>query len=406
VSGVTTTSQRWAALASVLVGLIGLQWWLTPETYPFGPDDEAGNLSFLTRLEAGSAAALAGILAVAGVVTARAVGRRRGRRLALVGVGLQVVVLGYVVPDITALMVVAYLLALVGPVVALGFVAYRSLRRWPGAATVVLAGSGAAATLTGIVTPSALGGLARGVAGGFENLGTRPLYILGALAAGALWATVLVDAARDGRARCGECGRTRWGSWTRPGRAASWGRKATWVAALGPVPYAVLRLTWLTPWPVGISPEELVDNPGLRLFGLMLGLVAFGGVALTLGLTYRWGEVFPRWVPWLRGRAVPVAAAVWPALVVAVTVTVGGHSIVQAAAADTEGWRAPVGLVLVFPFPVWGPVLAVAAYGYALRRRSDCAGCPPSAPPDVPSEAVAVGSDSAPRSRALRSAAF
>lgn len=374
----TTAPQRWAIFASVLVGLIGLQWWATPETYPFGPGDDSGDMSFLTRLESGSAAAIAGLLGAAGVLTGWLLGRRThgiGRRMALGCAVLQAVVLGYVVPDITALMFIAYLLAMIGPVAALGFVVYRSARRWPMWTVVAVLAVGVAAVGSGVAAPSAFADLGREMGTGSEKVGTRPLYVLGALAAGCLWAAVVIEAIRDRRGRCDECRRTRWGRVARSERVASWGRKATWVAALCSLPYAGLRMTWLTPWPVGISADELADSPGMRLFGLLLGFAAFGGCALTLGLSYRWGEVFPRWVPWLHGRTVPVPVAIVPALAVAAALTVGGHSIIQAAAADTEGWREPIGLVLVFPFPLWGPALAVAAAAYALRRRDPCPAC-------------------------------
>jgi hypothetical protein len=377
-----TAPHRWAILTSVLVGIIGLQWWLAPATYPFGPGDESGNLSLLTRLEADWAAALAGLLAAAGLVTARALDRPLGpvgRRVALAAAGVQVIVLGYVVPDITALMVVAYVLALVGPIAVVGVAVVRGARRWPIAAPAVLTVAVAGAVGGGIVTPAAVAGMLRGVGAGFEQIGTRSLYVLGALAAGALWAAVVARTVRDVREPCGDCGRVRWGRWATPERAASWGRTVTWAAALCPMPYALLRLTWLTPWPVGISHEELAAEPGLRLFGLLLGIAAFGGMMLTLGLTRRWGEVVPRWVPGWCGRSVPVAVAVVPALVVSATVTVGGHSIIQAVIAEADDWREPIGHLLVFPFPIWGLLLAAAALGYALRRRTDCVACERSA---------------------------
>jgi hypothetical protein len=370
-----TAPHHWASLASVLVGIIGLQWWLLPETYPFGPGDESGDLSFLSHLESGPAGALAALLGVAGVMTARALSRPYGpvaRTVALAAAGVQVVVLGYVVPDITALMFVAYVLALIGPVALLVLAGYHGLRRWPVGTPLALAVVAAAAVGSGIASPAAVADLAREMGGGFEKVGARPLYVLGALATGALWAAVIVRTVGDGRERCAECGRVVWGRGTRSAWAASWVRIVTWAAALCPVPYAALRLTWLTPWPVGISHEELVESPGIRLFGLLLGAAAIGGCLLTLGLTYRWGEVFPGWVPWLRGRPVPITAAVGPALVVAAALTVGGHSIVQAAMAEADGWWEAIGLLLIFPLPVWGPLLGVAAIGYSRRRRDKC----------------------------------
>ena len=48
------------------------------------------------------------------------------------------------------------------------------------------------------------------------------------------------------------------------------------------------------------------------------------GAILTLELVLRWGEVFPRWIPFLGGKRVPISLAVVPASLVAVLVTRAG----------------------------------------------------------------------------------
>jgi hypothetical protein len=85
-------------------------------------------------------------------------------------------------------------------------------------------------------------------------------------------------------------------------------RRLTIVAALGPVPYALARATWLTPWPQFGGPVEDMP-PEVRLWGLLLGGAAALGAVLTIGLIRPWGEVFPRWMPGLAGRPVPIRAA-------------------------------------------------------------------------------------------------
>jgi len=87
-----TAPLRWATLASAIVGLIGLQWWVLPDTYPFGsPDDSFASIG------SGTAAAVAGVLGVTGIVTAWALGRRWAPpRLASAGAAGQVIVLGMV----------------------------------------------------------------------------------------------------------------------------------------------------------------------------------------------------------------------------------------------------------------------------------------------------------------------
>ena len=84
------------------------------------------------------------------------------------------------------------------------------------------------------------------------------------------------------------------------------------LAAAGPLPYGLIRATWLTPWPLmGPSGEALPAET--RIWGLLLGGGALLGVVLTIGLIRPWGVRFPRWMPRLAGRPVPVAAAAVPA---------------------------------------------------------------------------------------------
>ncbi|MFC6022070.1 hypothetical protein ACFP2T_38645 [Plantactinospora solaniradicis] len=152
---------------------------------------------------------------------------------------------------------------------------------------------------------------------------------------------------------------------TEPAAAARWGRFLTWAAALCPLPYALTRLSWLTPWPIGASAETLAHHPGLRIFGLALALAGEGGTWLTLGLIRPRGETFPARLPFVGGRPVPIPAAVIPGLLVAAMLTIAGHSTLQQAIITGD-----YQLVLLIPFPLWGPLLAAATLGYWLRRRT------------------------------------
>jgi hypothetical protein len=106
--------------------------------------------------------------------------------------------------------------------------------------------------------------------------------------------------------------------------------------------------------------------------------VAIGGAILTLGLIQRWGEVFPRWVPFLAGRRVPPALAIVPAAVVAILVTSAGLMFVRLTLLrtandvftfiDPEDWAA-LGPELLWP--IWGVALAAATLAYYLRRRGE-----------------------------------
>lgn len=99
--------------------------------------------------------------------------------------------------------------------------------------------------------------------------------------------------------------------------------------------------------------------------GAWLGTFAIIGAILTLGLVQRWGERFPRWLPGLAGRPVPVRLAVVPALVVSALVTSAGLGLTSNASRFTGGFWFYLPQLL---WPVWGVALAAAALAYHLRR--------------------------------------
>lgn len=135
----------------------------------------------------------------------------------------------------------------------------------------------------------------------------------------------------------------------------------TVIAALGPVPYAAHRLTWLTPWPL-FAPEA--SDSRVLAWGVALSAGAWMGAVLTLGLIRPWGERFPRWMPVVGGRVVPPAAAVIPGSVVA--------GLLCLAAVPWAALFGPGGVPSVYfwvlPVWLWGPALALAVWGYAGHR--------------------------------------
>lgn len=179
-------------------------------------------------------------------------------------------------------------------------------------------------------------------------------FLVGAVLWGALGARTLLGGRRGAAP-----------AWARPEAAARWGRIAVVVAVVCAMPYGLGRLTWLTPWPFGVDPADLAAMPELRLHGLLLGFAALAGAVLTTGLVARWGEVWPRWMPVVRGRPVPLTAAVVPGSLVAALFTVAAVPMTMMAFASGDLWG-----LIVFPFAVWGPALGIAVLGYVLRRGS------------------------------------
>lgn len=149
-------------------------------------------------------------------------------------------------------------------------------------------------------------------------------------------------------------------------------RALTVLAALGPLPYAIMRASWLTPWPLFAPARGELDAATLTT-GLMLGSGAVAASVLTLGLILPWGRVFPRWMPRVGGRTVPVRLAVVPGLAAATVICVSAVPIflmsLGGSLLDT------IVFDLVLPMWFWGPMLALAVWAYAAWRRED-AGSP------------------------------
>lgn len=353
-----------AAVGSILLALVGVLWRLDPGAYPFGPGDDYGiDASLLGATSAGAGGWLAigagafGLLTAAGL----APGHGRAARFLIGAAAVQAIVLGLLVPDLQVLVLTAYFLALVLPPALLGAKIIDGLRRprtrwW---LVTALCGVLALGVAGGVLRVDTLGKFGLAVGGAVANAGARPLYLLLALSVAVCWVAVVVAYVRAvGPGRLVPAS----GAWIE-----RWGTAATRVAALCPMPYALSRITWFTPWP--LFPDGASEDPALRLTGILLGVVAGCCAWLTLSLIRPRGEVFPRWVPYVGGRAVPVMAAVVPGLSGAVLLTISGRSMVQQSLFDPDlgsvlRWIDP----LLMPLWLWGPALAVATLAYWQRR--------------------------------------
>jgi hypothetical protein len=331
---------------AMLVGLLG---------NPMATPEAIGGLA--GQLGAGQLGALLVVLALLGLPAALDAPAR------VVRLTSAVQLVGYLVAVSTSHVIVllGYLLAAAVPLGAVT-VGVLACRRSPVARWLVLLGAAAAGVwgwLTGVLTVA-------NVTQTFGRVGVALAARVGEQLV-LLWLTagVLVAGGVLLHAWAAHPARARWEGWLLRHR-----RVLTLVAAAGPLPYVLLRMTWLTPWPVG-APDGL--DVSTRLWGLLLGSAGLTGTVLTLGLIRPWGSVAPRWLPALAGRRVPVAAAAVPAAVVATALVVAAVPMLVSTVTEL-GARDPVELVLflvAFPFGVWGPALALATWAYVLHRRAD-----------------------------------
>ena len=343
-----------AAAWSLLYGILGLYWMFGGAGFPFGTeqDPHAARVSILEHARRETAAPLIAGLGLGGALLA--VAMARGRRRGALGptlLGLAwtaAVALAVVIPDHRSLMAVAR-----APIVLVG----RPFG-WPEGVSIFGPGMFAWPVVNQIV------------------------LILGGL----LWAATAVAYRRRIRDACGACGRTgAQATWTTPANAARWGRWAVVIAIVIPGLYALTRWAWALGIPLGITREmlreEARDTPDIWLAGALLASVAVAGALLTLGLIQHWGEVYPRWIPFLGGRPVRPRTAIIPASLVAVLVTTAGLHAVRAqvlgyypkgAGLGGENWGATAPGLL---WPLWGAALGAATYAYYLRRRGRCNRC-------------------------------
>ncbi|MBD0671802.1 hypothetical protein [Streptomyces sp. CBMA156] len=113
---------------------------------------------------------------------------------------------------------------------------------------------------------------------------------------------------------------------------------------------------------------------------LALSVVSEALALLCFGLVARWGEVWPRRIPVLGGRPVPVLAAVIPAGLGSAALMVFPYAMVMFSlgltirgdrgGVVTHGWQTVVFWICYLPLAAWGPLLAVLTVHYYRRRRA------------------------------------
>ncbi|GGW55379.1 hypothetical protein GCM10010503_35530 [Streptomyces lucensis JCM 4490] len=162
-----------------------------------------------------------------------------------------------------------------------------------------------------------------------------------------------------------------------------WARRAAAATLWTSLPSALWRLAVALGVPVGLARSEydamLIPGWGYLILPLLCAVqeaLAF----LTLGLVRPWGETWPRWLPGLGGRRIPVRAAVIPAALGAFACTIYGALFVWTTLhADMKitRWGEWVMNICYVPMVAWGPLLAVVTVHYYRRRTRNAPGRKP-----------------------------
>ncbi|SEE23649.1 hypothetical protein [Streptomyces sp. TLI_105] len=159
-----------------------------------------------------------------------------------------------------------------------------------------------------------------------------------------------------------------------------WARLAATSAALVNVPSALWRLAIAVGVPVGLAQSEYdtMGAPGWGSLALVaLSLVSEVFAFLTLGLVQGWGETWPGWIPYLRGRTVPVLPVTIAAGLGALATTLYGGLFVYTmfhAEMEASRWGTWLLDLAYAPLLLWGPLLAAVTVHYYRRRTTAATG--------------------------------
>ncbi|GAA1143548.1 hypothetical protein F4556_005807 [Kitasatospora gansuensis] len=161
--------------------------------------------------------------------------------------------------------------------------------------------------------------------------------------------------------------------------APRWAVRAAHAAALLTLPCGIWRLLLAAGQHAGYTDEGYLAAQGQlgpgwgAVYLIALSAVSELAALLTLGLVRPWGEVLPRWIPVLGGRAVPERAAV-------VSATVGVVLLTCLWTPFLLWWSiphpdlTPLGHTLIgfvyLPQVAWAPLLAAVTVSYHRRRRA------------------------------------
>ncbi|QES07044.1 hypothetical protein DEJ44_16445 [Streptomyces venezuelae] len=155
-----------------------------------------------------------------------------------------------------------------------------------------------------------------------------------------------------------------------------WAILAAHAVPLATLPSGLWRLALVAGLPVTQDAELGAMTLGTSVYVVSLSVVSELLALLTLGLVRPWGEVFPRWLPFLGGRRVNAATATGAAFAgVAGLCAIAGWGVYASSAGLGPGIPAsPAQDALLIacyaPLAAWPVLLAAVAVAYHRRRRA------------------------------------
>ncbi|MBM7829750.1 hypothetical protein JOE59_000455 [Agromyces cerinus] len=351
-----------ALVASAIVTGLSIVWLVDPAISPFANPVTPSLATLL--LDPTAAALLSLATGAAGVVLATLLAARRVSRprslAAGAGASALAIAFGFTFGSMSGIAITGYLFGAVAVVAGLVTIAV-ALVRAPRLGAALLAGLLlliAVSVWWAGLTLEGLAGFAVGV-GGALAAGLPGFAVVGlGMTSALVWAATAIVTLRSA------------GS----GRVAAWlvrhRRVLTVLAAIGPLPYAVARASWLTPWPL-FGPSNAHLEPATLTTGLVIGAGAAAASLLTLGLILPWGRVFPGWMPRVGGRPVPVGVAAVPGFIAAGILCIAAVPMLLTTVGPVEAPADALLVNLVLPFWFWGPMLGLAVGAYVEWRASD-----------------------------------
>ncbi|CAM5270663.1 hypothetical protein SALBM217S_08696 [Streptomyces griseoloalbus] len=152
-----------------------------------------------------------------------------------------------------------------------------------------------------------------------------------------------------------------------------WAVLAAHTVPLVTLPSGLWRIAQVAGLPVA---DQVGRNGREAVVAISLTLMTEGLALLTLGLVRPWGEVAPRWLPFIGGRRMHTFAVVVPAMLgaAALCATAGWFACTQAAGLIEHVTQTPAQQLLLVvcyaPLLAWAPLLAATTLAYYRRRAS------------------------------------